>query len=266
LTAAVGYDEGVSDRDFRALDGYAIVPRLLHDVHEPSTAAQVAGLELAAPILPFLSGPSPAPDTLSLLDAEHLLNGEPGGGPAVAVLRPAKMGDLMPQVRKLAARRAAAIALDLTVLADVPPYGAHAWRPKTREDLAELVAAAGCPLWLYGVAGPADAEVAVEAGVAGVVVDGGAGKHLGTPATPELFPEVFDAVAGMTDVLAGGAVRDGVDVFRYLALGAEAVVVRSERPFQKLHAELVYAMRLTGCATLADVGYDALYAPLFGDL
>jgi isopentenyl diphosphate isomerase/L-lactate dehydrogenase-like FMN-dependent dehydrogenase len=90
-------------------------------------------------------------------------------------------------------------------------------------------------------------------------------RHLGGPATVDLLPEVVDAVAGMLRVLAGGGVGGGADVLRLLALGADAVVVGGERPTAALEEELRYAMRLTGCGTLADVGYDALFEPLFGD-
>jgi isopentenyl diphosphate isomerase/L-lactate dehydrogenase-like FMN-dependent dehydrogenase len=32
---------------------------------------------------------------------------------------------------------------------------------------------------------------------------------------------------------------------------------------RRLSAELAYAMRMTGCATLEDIGYEALFAPLW---
>ncbi len=258
----------MSDRSFRALDDYQLIPRLLHGVHEASTATSVLGQLLALPLVPLLRDqPEGGLETLSLIEAELVLAGSEAlpYPRSVALLKPLKMGELMPQVRKLAARGVAALALDLTLLAETPPFGSHAWRPRTREDLAELGAAAGCPVWLYGIASPADAEIAVEAGIEGIVVHGGAGRHLGAPSTLELFPEVFDAVAGMTGVYAGGPVRDGVDVFRYLAIGAGAVVLESDRPLAKLQAELAYAMRLTGCETLADISYDAIFAPLFGN-
>ncbi len=89
---------------------------------------------------------------------------------------------------------------------------------------------------------------------------------MGAPATAEIFPDIFDAVAGTLAVYAGGAVRGGIDVFRYLALGAEAVVVDCDRAPENLRAELAYAMRLTGCRTLADISYEAIFAPLFSEL
>ncbi|MBS3933267.1 MAG: hypothetical protein KGZ35_02840, partial [Truepera sp.] len=70
---------------------------------------------------------------------------------------------------------------------------------------------------------------------------------------------------GTVAVYAGGPVQSGIDIFRYLAVGAEAVVVVSDRSLASLQAELAYAMRLTGCATLADISYDAIFAPLFSE-
>lgn len=254
------------DRDLVALESYQLIPRVLHDVHEVDLGVTVLEQALHSPILPLVEGTLGGLETLSLVRAELLL--EAGGSleRAVPLLRAERMGELMPKVRRLAARHVPALALDFTILADTAPYGEDAWRPKTREDLAELRAAAGCPIWLYGVASPADALIAAEAGLEGIVVHSGAGFYLNGPATIEIFPEVLDAVAGMISVYAGGPVQSGVDVFRYLAVGAEAVVVESDRARANLEAELAYAMRLTGCETVSDIGYEAIFAPLFGEL
>lgn len=261
------YHERVADRDIEALESYQLVPKLLHAVGEPDTRARLLGRELAAPLLPLLDAPEDLPGFLSLLDADSLLAGEESELVGqLPLLKPEKMGQLMPKVKKLAARGALGFVLDLSALADSPPYGRFEWHPRTREDLAELRAAAGVPLWLYGVSSVSDAETASEAGLEGVVVNTGAGVFLGAPATAEVFPDIFDAVAGTIAVYAGGAVRSGVDVFRYLALGAEAVVVDSDRSPANLRAELAYAMRLTGCATLADISYEAIFAPLFSEV
>ena len=226
-------------------------------------------MNLPSPIVPRLLGGQPAPrDRLGLVDAERLLTDPESQWPAVILplIGTAKMGQLMPKVRRLAALGISGLVLDVTSLAETPPYGSGEWRPRTREDLAELRAAAGCPLWLYGVGSAADAEVAAEAGLEGIVVHSGAGVYLGGPAAIEVLPEVFDAVAGMIGIYAGGPVRSGIDVFRYLAVGAEAVVVESDRSVTNLELELHYAMRLTGCETLGDIGYEAIFAPLFEEL
>ena len=254
------------ERDIDALQGYGLVPKLLHDVHAVDASCRLLERDCDAPILPLIEGlPVRSASSLSLVEANLLLEAADTLPLELAIplLKTSKMGDLMPKVRSLSKRDAPALALDLTVLADTPPYGSESWRPKTREDLAELRAAAGCPLWLYGVTSPADAEIAVEAGLEAIVVHSGAGFYLGGPATIDIFPDVFDTVAGMTAIYAGGPVRSGIDVFRYLAVGAEAVVADTDRSLVNLRAELEYAMRLTGCETLADISYEANFRAPF---
>ena len=261
----------MADRDISALEGYQLLPRLLHDVHEVSSTMNVFDRDFAAPIVPLIDAGHAQEvrlESLSLVQAdiafaqaesftfEH----------AIPLLKSEKMGQLMPKVRKLAAKNVPAIALDFTLLAETPPFGVNEWRPKTREDLAELAAAAGCPVWLYGISSPDDAQVAAEAGLDAIVIHSGAGYYLDAPATIDIFPEIFDTIAGMISIYAGGPIRNGIDIFRYLAVGAEAVVVDSDRSLANLTAELHYAMRLTGCETLADIGYDAIFAPLFNDV
>jgi 4-hydroxymandelate oxidase len=216
------------------------------------------------PMIPLIDSGAQKLETLSLLEAHYLLDQDSLDAlQAIPLLKTEKMGDLMPKVRKLAAKGVPALALDFTVLADTPPFGTNTWKPKTREDLAEIRAASGCPIWLYGICSPDDAEIAMEAGLEAIVVHSGAGFYVEGPATIDIFPEVIDAVAGMMSVYAGGVVRSGIDVFRYLAVGAEAVIVDTDRSLANLHAELNYAMRLTGCETLADIDYDTIFSPLF---
>jgi NAD(P)H-dependent flavin oxidoreductase YrpB (nitropropane dioxygenase family) len=246
----------------------------LHDVQTVDTTCELLGKRVDTPIITMRRDQTDS-SHVCLLDADAFLasrdsdeptphnSGNPINPVIIPALAPLKMGELMPKVRKLVATNPPALALDLTKLAHTPPYGEHTWHPRTREDIAELQAAVGVPLWLYGIASVADAEIASEAGVAAIVVHSGSGIYLGAPATADIFPDIVDAVAGTVAIHAGGWLDSGVDVFRYLALGAEAVVVQSDRTLLSLQRELIYAMRLTGCATLADIGYEAIFAPLF---
>ena len=249
--------------DAAALARLGLVPRALHDVGEPDLTVELLGRLWPSPLLRrAVASGADLGSGLALVDASSLRGPHPTRVPIVAAGR---MGDLMPEVRRLATWEVPVLALDLTTLADTPPFGPQAWHPRSRDDLAEVVAAAGRPVWLIGIASADDAAVAADAGVDAIVVDGVLGHHLGGPATAELLPEVVDAVAGMLRVLAGGAVGGGVDALRLLALGADAVVVGGERPTAALEEELRYAMRLTGCASLVDVGYDIVFAPLFDE-
>lgn len=256
------------DFEAAALDELQLIPRLLHGLHMSDTHVELLGHALTSPILPLVEAlGAPPAGAFAIADAASLVSEPTPFDPqrTLARLEPEKMGQLMPKVRKLAARSVPGLVLDLTVLAQTAPFGTGAWHALTREDIAELRGAAGCPVWLYGVAGPADAEVAAEAGIEGIVVHTGAARFLGGPPAIDVLPEVIDAVAGMIGIYAGGSVRHGIDVFRYLAVGAEAVVVSCDRHLENLEAELRYAMRLTGCATVAEIGYESIFVPLFGE-
>lgn len=256
-------------RDLTVLDRYPLLPRALHGVERPDTRSTVLERALPAPFVPAWSGwrrpPTGAPpqriparqwrDAPEVLPAEH----------AVACLEPLAMRELVPLVRELGDRGPAALLLELAPLAATEPFGPWPWRPRQREELAELAGAAGVPLWVDGVASAADAEVAAEAGAQAVVVRSALGRHLEGPATAQVLPEILDAVAGTVGVFVGGPLRGGVDAFRYLALGAELLLPDADLDPDRAVSELRYAMRLTGCATLAEIGYEALFAPLYED-
>jgi isopentenyl diphosphate isomerase/L-lactate dehydrogenase-like FMN-dependent dehydrogenase len=136
------------------------------------------------------------------------------------------------------------------------------------DSLAALCDSCELPILLKGVMSPADAELAIEAGAAGVVVSNHGGRQLdGVPATIDALPAVADAVAGRIPVLMDGGVRRGTDVLVALALGAQAVL--AGRPalwglavdgeagaltvLELLKREVELALALLGCRTPADV-------------
>jgi isopentenyl diphosphate isomerase/L-lactate dehydrogenase-like FMN-dependent dehydrogenase len=115
---------------------------------------------------------------------------------------------------------------------------------------------------------PDEATLAFDAGAAGIVVSNHGGRVLDhTPGAAEVLPAIAQAVRGRGVILADGGVRSGADVLKYLALGADAVLVG--RPLvvgafgggtegvtfllQKLRAELAAAMLLTGTASVRQV-------------
>src|SRR5215468_10392279 len=126
---------------------------------------------------------------------------------------------------------------------------------------------------LKGVMHPADARLAVEAGVDALVVSNHGGRQLDTvPAAVELLPAIRDAVAGRVPLLIDGGIRRGTDIVKALALGAAAVAIGRPvfwglalageegvtRVLEMLRSELVRALTLCGCGAPGDVSADLL--------
>ncbi len=124
------------------------------------------------------------------------------------------------------------------------------------------------PLILKGIMTAADARLAVERGVQGIVVSNHGGRQLDTvPATIDVLGEIVDEVGEGAEVLMDGGVRRGTDVAKALALGARAVLVGRpclyglavageegvRRVLELLRAELELTLALLGCRSCKDV-------------
>ena len=82
------------------------------------------------------------------------------------------------------------------------------------------------PIILKGILHPQDALQARELGLAGVVVSNHGGRALeGSPASIAVLPQVRAAVGDDFLLLLDGGIRRGSDVFKALALGAQAVLL-----------------------------------------
>jgi len=81
-------------------------------------------------------------------------------------------------------------------------------------------------LLIKGILTAPDAELAVQAGVDGIVVSNHGGRQFDSGiSTIEVLGDVVDAVAGRVPVLVDSGFRRGTDVFKALALGATAVCI-----------------------------------------
>lgn len=141
-------------------------------------------------------------------------------------------------------------------------------------DIEWLVGQTSLPVLLKGILTAEDAQRAVDAGAAGIVVSNHGGRILDTvPSTLEVLPEIASAVGGRIPLLLDGGIRRGSDVFKALALGATATLVG--RPYihalatagalgvahllRTLREELEITMALCGCRTLAEIDTHCLY-------
>jgi isopentenyl diphosphate isomerase/L-lactate dehydrogenase-like FMN-dependent dehydrogenase len=124
------------------------------------------------------------------------------------------------------------------------------------------------PILLKGILTAEDALLAVERGVAGIIVSNHGGRQLdGAVPSIEALPEVIAAVDGRCEVYLDGGIRRGTDVLKALALGARAVLIGrpilwglavdgaagARRVLEILRAELEKAMMLAGRPTLASI-------------
>lgn len=147
-----------------------------------------------------------------------------------------------------------------------PPAGR-----KTTEELKEIISSIDTPFIVKGVMTVKGALKALEAGAAGIVVSNHGGRVLdGTCASADVLEEIADAVQGRMKIFVDGGIRSGLDVFKALALGADAVLMA--RPFvnviygareegiealvSKIEAELKDTMEMCGASSLAEITRD----------
>ena len=143
------------------------------------------------------------------------------------------------------------------------------------KDVEWLRSFAKIPLLVKGVLNPDDADRAVKAGVAGIMVSNHGGRNLDTvPATIDALPQVAEKVAGRVPVLVDGGIRRGTDVLKGLALGANAVLIgrpylyglgaEGEAGVAKvvgiLQREFAMAMVLTGRTNIASIDRSVIWS------
>jgi isopentenyl diphosphate isomerase/L-lactate dehydrogenase-like FMN-dependent dehydrogenase len=107
------------------------------------------------------------------------------------------------------------------------PEDDHVFDPMISwDDLAWIREHAPVPVLLKGIMTSEDARLAVEHGADGIVVSNHGARQLdAVAATITVLPEVVEAVEGRIPVIVDGGFRRGTDVFKALALGADAVMV-----------------------------------------
>ena len=144
---------------------------------------------------------------------------------------------------------------------------------KTVEQLRALRECSKAPFVIKGVMSAKTALKAVEAGADAIIVSNHGGRVLPfSPATAEVLPEIADAVKGQTKIIVDGGIRSGIDIFRALALGADAVMICRpvlvswfgagqqgiEILVNKLKAELTDAMYMFSARKLSDISRDMI--------
>jgi 4-hydroxymandelate oxidase len=290
--------------NLEALSRYRFNMRTIHDVKAPDTSFKLWGEKLSMPILAApltgvsynMGGIISEESFIQEIVAGCRLAGTLGmsgdgadpemyngglkaiadhHGKGIPVAKPREQGEAIQRLKAAEAAGALAVGMDIdgagliTMALKGQPVG-----PKSFVEIKELIGATRLPFILKGVMTPEEADLALAAGAAAIVVSNHGGRVLDhTPGTAEVLPAIAARVKGGVLILADGGVRSGSDVLKLLALGADAVLVG--RPLvigvmgggregvafllNKLKSELIQAMLLTGAANVKTVSRAILF-------
>lgn len=190
-------------------------------------------------------------------------------GKGVGILKPKGNQVVIESVKKAQNINALAAGMDIdgAGLITMALQGAPV-SPKNADELKEITSSTNLPFILKGIMTKEEALLAIEAGAKAIVVSNHGGRVLDhTQSTAKVLPEIAEAVKGKIMILVDGGIRSGVDVFKMLALGADAVLIGRPVIFgayggrregvsltiETMKNQLLQTMILTGAKDLASI-------------
>ena len=306
----IGTGESFTE-NLRALARYKINLRTIHNVKSPDLSIDLFGQRLS---LPVLAAPITGMETnlAGGMDekeyADAVLDGcissgtlgmvgdgaspkkyligleaiQKRGGLGIPIFKPREY-NMEIVTRFKAAEDAGAIAVGIDIDAasfKTMSLKGQAVGPKSIGELQDLKSHLSVPFILKGIMNVESAMAAIEAGADAIVVSNHGGRVMDTmPGTAEVLPEIAAAVAGRIKVLVDGGIREGVDILKMLALGADAVMIGRpvciaafgagregvEFYLNEKRDELRKAMILTGCASVGQIDPSVVFRAAKGD-
>jgi lactate oxidase len=142
------------------------------------------------------------------------------------------------------------------------------------EDVEFIRNTTDLPLVIKGVLTPEIATRAIERGAAAIQVSNHGGRQLdGVPAAIDALAAVAQAVKGRVPIVMDSGIRRGTDVFKALALGADAVALGRpllyalalggwmgvKSAYDRIRDELVRTMLIAGTGNVKEVREDFLW-------
>ncbi len=286
-------------RNSEALKKFRVITRLIYEAAEPDTETELFGRKLSLPVMaapitgavtnlggaideleynisvvkgckkagtiPFV-GDGATPDKYKV--GLQAIEEEDGWG--IPIFKP-RMDNNEIIMRIKAAEKAGALAVGIDI--DAIVFKTMAMKnqsvgPKSVTELKEIKSAAKLPFILKGIMSPYDAELAAKAGADAIIVSNHGGRVLDQmPGSMDVLEEIVSAVKGSVKIMVDGGFRDGVDIIKAMALGAEYILIG--RPvaiaavgmgadgtafyMNNIREELRKAMILTGCRSLGDI-------------
>ncbi len=129
------------------------------------------------------------------------------------------------------------------------------------------------PMVIKGILDAEDARDAVTFGADGIIVSNHGGRQLdGVLSSARAMPAIADAVKGDLKILADSGIRNGLDVVRMIALGADTVLLGRAFAYalavdgeagvtnllNLIEKEMRVAMVLTGAKSISEINKDSL--------
>ncbi|MBE7440076.1 MAG: alpha-hydroxy-acid oxidizing protein [Spirochaetales bacterium] len=299
-----GQMQGFRDNS-SALLQYTIVPRYLQSAEKADASFEFLGRKLSMPIMAApmtgattnfqnaisefdlglaLARASRAEDTIAWIGdgsspekwktIESIL--EAMEGFAILILKPrADLSEIKRRIRIAERLKVPAVGMDVD--ARLLRTMQKESLPLDRDTLLEIRRSTDLPFITKGILSSADAVHARAAGSDVLVVSNHGGRILDSmPGAARVLPRIADEFAGELMILADGGVRSGADAFKYIALGARAVL--TGRPLaiaavggqesgvrfvlRAYRSELIHTMQVCGTPELSSINRDYLeYLP-----
>jgi 4-hydroxymandelate oxidase len=239
---AISKKAGDSDSITREyFDSLLIQPRFLHSA-VPTTEIELFGEKLATPIMTGAvsrlasvreNGAVAMAEAIKAVNSVVWLGtGNDAdlkcitdtGVRAIEIIKPfADLNLIFQQIQH--ARQCGVFALGMDIDHSFDHWKEHQMRSKTVTELRDIIKTAGVPFIIKGVLSIQDACKSVEAGAKAIVLSHHHGKMAYTVPPLMVLPQIVKEVGEDITIIVDSGILSGFDVFKTLALGANAVCI-----------------------------------------
>lgn len=284
-----GYDKKVSDEIFKM---FAVIPSYFDAVEEVDTTIEIFGHKFSMPIFPSplsrltnitdrpivkVAEAAKALNTLTFIgvsDEKMIADVAEVNVPAVKIVKPYRdFAKMKSMVKAALGNGMTAIGVDLDISFGKKNgdqvFLADAFSPKSTAQIRELVEMVGdTPFVIKGSLSQKDALKAKEIGCKGLMITNHGNITVDYSVQPiEVLSKIRETVGPEMKIIIDGGIRRGSDIFKCLALGADAVCVGKmtwmgllaneangvAEIFSILNDELKRYMRSTACKNLKNI-------------